>query len=107
MFNKIYEFILNIPNRIMFISIFMIIVILAVITNDKTSLFAYMLFILLMPAGLLVSMTIGPIVFLVDKNWHYEAIFIFSIIITMLFLYLFGLRLDRRKDNDVEVNPSE
>lgn len=56
-----------------------------------------MLFILLIPAGLLVSMTIGPIMFLIGKEWHYEVIFVVSLILTMLFLYFFGLRLDRRE----------
>ncbi|MGC9042881.1 MAG: hypothetical protein ACP5KG_03390 [Myxococcota bacterium] len=97
MSNKIYDFILNIPNRILFLSIFVLITILAIIFYNHTSLFSYILFILLIPAGLLVSMTIGPIMFLISKEWHYEVIFIASLILSMLFLYFFGLRLDRKE----------
>jgi len=97
MLNRIYNFVLDIPDRILFLSIFVVITVLALTTYNYTNIFSYVLFILLIPAGLLVSMTIGPIMFLIDKNWHYEVIFVFSLVLTMLFLYAFGLRLDKRE----------
>ncbi len=107
MTGKIYDFILNIPNRIMFLSVFVIITILAVTLFSYTSVFSYVLFVLLIPAGLLVSMTIGPIMFLISKEWHYEMIFICSLVLTMLFLYFFGLRLDRREKREGNIRPDE
>jgi len=97
MLNRIYNFVLDIPDRILFLSIFVVVTVLALTTYNYTNIFSYVLFILLIPAGLLVSMTIGPIMFLIDKNWHYEVIFVFSLVLTMLFLYAFGLRLDKRE----------
>jgi len=97
MLNRIYNFVLDIPDRILFLSIFVVITVLALTTYNYTNIFSYVLFILLIPAGLLVSMTIGPIMFLIDKNWHYEVIFVFSLVLTMLFLYAIGLRLDKRE----------
>lgn len=95
--NRLYEIYLGLPNRILFTSLFVIITILAILFYRYTPIFSYVLFILLIPAGLLVSMTIGPIIFLIDKEWHYEVIFVISLILTMVFLYFFGLRLDRRE----------
>ncbi|MCX7958528.1 MAG: hypothetical protein N3B13_05715 [Deltaproteobacteria bacterium] len=103
---KIYDFILNIPHRIMFLSVFVIITILAIIFYNHTSVFSYILFVLLIPAGLLVSMTIGPVMFLIDKEWHYEVIFICSLLLTMLFLYFFGLRLDKREEKGEDITSS-
>jgi hypothetical protein len=100
MWNKIYNIFIDMPNRLLFLSIFVAVTILALITYNHTNIFSYVLFILLIPAGLLVSMTIGPIMFLIDKNWHYEVIFVFSLILTMLFLYALGLKLDRREKGD-------
>lgn len=97
MLNRIYNFVLDIPDRILFLSIFVVVTVLALTTYNYTNIFSYVLFILLIPAGLLVSMTIGPIMFLIDKNWHYEVIFVFSLVLTMLFLYAIGLRLDKRE----------
>jgi len=97
MLNRIYNFVLDIPDRVLFLSIFVVVTVLALTTYNYTNIFSYVLFILLIPAGLLVSMTIGPIMFLIDKNWHYEVIFVFSLVLTMLFLYAIGLRLDKRE----------
>lgn len=107
MIDKIYDFILKIPNRMMFLSVFVIITILAIVFYKQTTVFSYILFVLLIPAGLLVSMTIGPIMFLISKDWHYEVIFFCSLILTMLFLYFLGLRLDRREKTEEDINPSE
>ncbi len=84
----------------MFLSVFVIVTILAVSLYSYTSVFSYVLFVLLIPAGLLVSMTIGPVMFLISREWHYELIFICSLVLTMLFLYFFGLRLDRREEKE-------
>ncbi|MCX7944623.1 MAG: hypothetical protein N2746_08965 [Deltaproteobacteria bacterium] len=102
MMNRLYDFILSIPHRILFLGIFVLITILALIFYNHTNIFSYMLLILLIPAGLLISMTIGPVVFLIDKKWHYEVIFISALVLTMLFLYFFGLRLDKKEKNEEE-----
>ncbi len=104
---KMYDLLLNIPNRILFISIFVIITILAILTYNHTDIFSYVLFIIMIPSGLLVSMTIGPIMFLIDSEWHYEVIFICSLIITMLFLYFLGLRMDRKEKVQSDSSSSE
>lgn len=75
---------------------------LAILFSSQTDVFSYVLFILLIPSGLLVAMTIGPIMFLIDNRWHYEVIFICSLVISMLFFYFLGLRLDRREREVVE-----
>lgn len=75
---------------------------LAILFYNRTDVFSYILFILLIPSGLLVAMIIGPIMFLIDNRWHYEVIFICSLVISMLFLYFLGLRLDRREREEVE-----